>query len=119
LFKSLWLNRTELTADASDTAHRLAEAWRQSGLHEGDLVHVRLVNVSLDGEPQLGRRGLYPSLGASKTADKRAEAMLWILSQSDGEHDLLEIAVRSGMPMDFVVAAADDLTRVGLLERAH
>jgi aminopeptidase-like protein len=81
-------------------------------------ANVRFRNTSPYGEPQLGRRGLYPSLGASKSADNRAEAMLWILNQSDGEHDLLDIAVRSGMPMELIVAAAGDLARAELLERA-
>ncbi len=80
-------------------------------------TNVRLVNTSPYAEPQLGRRGLYPSLGASKTADERVTAMLWVLNQSDGDHDLLEIAVRSGLPMEPIVAAADDLIGAGLLER--
>jgi aminopeptidase-like protein len=81
-------------------------------------TNVRLVNTAPYGEPQLGRRGLYPSLGAARTVDERVEAMLWVLNQSDGEHDLLQIAVRSGVPMEEIAAAADDLTRGGLLERA-
>jgi aminopeptidase-like protein len=80
-------------------------------------ANVSLVNTYPYGEPQLGRRGLYPSLGSSKETDARAEAMLWILNQSDGEHDLLDIAARSGVPMELIVDAADDLIRAGLLER--
>jgi aminopeptidase-like protein len=82
-------------------------------------ANLSLVNTSPFGEPQLGRRGLYPSLGGSKEADARAEAMLWILNQSDGEHDLLDIAARSGMPMELIVDAADDLIRAQLLEPAE
>jgi aminopeptidase-like protein len=81
-------------------------------------ANVSLLNTYPYGEPQLGRRGLYPSLGSSKETDARAEAMLWILNQSDGEHDLLDIAARSGVPMELIVDAADDLIRAGLLERA-
>lgn len=81
-------------------------------------ANVSLVNTYPYGEPQLGRRGLYPSLGGSKEADARAEAMLWILNQSDGEHDLLDIAARSGVPMELIVEAADDLLRARLLEPA-
>jgi aminopeptidase-like protein len=82
-------------------------------------ANLSLVNTSPFGEPQLGRRGLYPSLGGSKEADARAEAMLWILNQSDGEHDLLDIAARSGIPMELIVDAADDLIRAQLLEPAE
>ncbi|MGN6868929.1 MAG: DUF4910 domain-containing protein [Solirubrobacteraceae bacterium] len=81
-------------------------------------ANVSLVNTYPYGEPQLGRRGLYPSLGGSKEADARAEAMLWILNQSDGKHDLLAIAARSGVPMELIVEAADDLLRARLLEPA-
>lgn len=81
-------------------------------------ANVMLVNTSPYGEPQLGRRGLYPSLGGSKTADEQAEAMLWILNQSDGEHDLLDIAARSGVPMERIVTAADALIQARLLRWA-
>jgi aminopeptidase-like protein len=44
--------------------------------------------------------------------------MLWVLNLSDGEHDLLDIAVRSGQPFDQISAAADALCRAGLLAAA-
>ena len=36
-------------------------------------------------------------------------AMLWVLNLSDGEHSLLDVAERSGLPFDTVAAAADAL----------
>jgi winged helix-turn-helix len=39
------------------------------------------------------------------------------LNLSDGEHSLFDIAERSGRPFDAVVAAAEALARVGLLQR--
>ena len=74
-------------------------------------------NLSPKGEPQLGRRGLYGALGGS--ADKRAEemAMLWVLNFSDGEHSLLGIAERSGLPFRTVAHAAELLLEHELLER--
>jgi len=73
-------------------------------------------NLSPHGEPQLGRRGLYGALGGS--ADKRTEemAMLWVLNLSDGEHGLLAIAERSGLPFATVARAAGRLAEHGLLE---
>jgi aminopeptidase-like protein len=72
-------------------------------------------NLSPKGEPQLGRRGLYGALGGS--ADKRSDelAMLWVLNQSDGEHTLLSIAERSGLPFATVAKAAALLEDHGLL----
>jgi aminopeptidase-like protein len=67
------------------------------------------------GEPQLGRRGLYQSVPDGTNPEL---AYLWLLSLSDGEHDLLTIAERSGLPFEAVREAAARLARQELLERA-
>lgn len=46
-------------------------------------------------EPMLGRRGLYPALGAQKDRDKFLEWMMWIINQSDGTQDLAAIASKA------------------------
>ncbi|GAB2737464.1 DUF4910 domain-containing protein [Amycolatopsis magusensis] len=74
------------------------------------------VNLSPYGEPQLGKRGLYDSLGGRSDAKQAQLAMLWVLNLSDGEHSLLDVAQRSGLPFDSVAAAADALHDAGLLE---
>ncbi|MFF6998943.1 DUF4910 domain-containing protein [Streptomyces sp. NPDC008313] len=76
----------------------------------------RYVNLSPYGEPQLGRRGLYESLGGRSDAKQAQMAMLWVLSLSDGEHGLLDIAERSGLPFDTVAAAADALRGAALIK---
>jgi aminopeptidase-like protein len=76
----------------------------------------RYVNLSPYGEPQLGRRGLYDSLGGRSDAKQAEMAMLWVLSLSDGEHGLLDVAERSGLPFDAVAAAADALQGAGLIK---
>lgn len=76
----------------------------------------RYVNLSPYGEPQLGRRGLYDSLGGRSDAKEAQMAMLWVLSLSDGEHGLLDVAERSGLPFDAVAAAADALHGAGLIK---
>jgi aminopeptidase-like protein len=57
-------------------------------------------------EPQLGRRGLYGAIGGQSDKRQSEMAMLWILNLSDGEHNLLDIARRSGLPFDAVARAA-------------
>ncbi|PSM40471.1 peptidase M28 [Streptomyces dioscori] len=74
------------------------------------------VNLSPYGEPQLGRRGLYDSLGGRSDAKQAQMAMLWVLSLSDGEHSLLDVAERAGLPFDTVVVAADALHGAGLIK---
>ncbi|MFD8899009.1 DUF4910 domain-containing protein [Streptomyces ardesiacus] len=76
----------------------------------------RYVNLSPYGEPQLGRRGLYGSLGGRSDAKEAQMAMLWVLSLSDGTHALLDVAERSGLPFDTVAAAADALHGAGLIK---
>jgi aminopeptidase-like protein len=66
------------------------------------------------GEPMLGKRGLYGSLGGSAPPALQ-QAMLWVMNYSDGTHDLLWIAVRSGLPFDVIVSAAEALHGAGLL----
>ena len=76
------------------------------------------VNLSPHGEPQLGRRGLYPTTGG-KSASDAVMAMLWTLGYSDGRATLLDIADRADLDFAQVCRAAADLTRAGLLERAR
>lgn len=65
-------------------------------------------------EPQLGKRNLYRSTGGESIGDE-ISARLWVLNFSDGEHSLLDIAERSGLPFKSIRAAADLLRNSGLL----
>jgi len=76
----------------------------------------RYTNLSPYGEPQLGKRGLYESLGGRSDAKDAQLAMLWVLNLSDGEHDLLDIAERARLPFAAVAAAANALRDAGLLK---
>lgn len=67
-------------------------------------------------EPQLGRRGLYRATGGENPR-KREYAMLWILNMSDGEHSLIDIADRSGLSIDVLIAVASELSEAGLLQK--
>lgn len=66
-------------------------------------------------EPQLGRRGLYRTLGGSESGRERELALLWVLNLSDGEHTVLDIAERSGLRFASVVEAVDALLGANLL----
>ena len=75
----------------------------------------RYLNQNPKCEPQLGKRGLYQSVGGG--ADKKLHelSMLWVLNLSDGEHTLLDIAERSGLEFGSVQNAADALLKHNLL----
>ena len=64
------------------------------------------------GEPQLGKRGLYRAIAGGTSEE---EALLWVLNLSDGEHDLVEISGRSGLPFGAIREAADALEAASLL----
>jgi len=72
-----------------------------------------LVNLSPKGEPRLGKRGLYGSVGGIAPGEFQ-QALLWVLNFSEGNHDLLHIAERSGLTFDLVAQAAAALERTGL-----
>jgi aminopeptidase-like protein len=68
------------------------------------------LNLKPNGEPQLGKYGLYEAL------DGDVMSALWILNYSDGQHSLQKIAARAGLPFDKVARTADILVSRGLLK---
>ncbi len=75
-----------------------------------------MINLNPKGEPQLGKRGLYGSVGGGAGGREREMSFLWVLNLSDGAHGLLDIAERSGLPFAAVESAARELERHGLLQ---
>ena len=65
-------------------------------------------------EPQLGRRNLYRSTGGDAISTE-ISARLWVLNLADGEHSLLDMAERSGLPFAAICDAAGLLCDAGLL----
>jgi aminopeptidase-like protein len=76
------------------------------------------VSLNPKGEPQLGRRGLYRAIGGTKGGQDLEGAMLWVLNLADGEHTLLDISDRSGLPFSAVRQAAETLVSHALLGEA-
>jgi aminopeptidase-like protein len=77
--------------------------------------NIAYLNQNPKCEPQLGKRGLYPSIGGHKDPGLLRLAMLWVLNLSDGRHALLDIAERSRMPFTLIHDAARLLREHGLL----
>lgn len=80
--------------------------------------NAAFVNTSPKGEPQLGRRGLYRSMGGGSEGRERELALLWVLNLSDGDHSLLDIAERADVAFSTIADAADALRDTGLLTAA-
>jgi aminopeptidase-like protein len=53
------------------------------------------VNLNPKCEPQLGKRGLYRSIGSQKSGGIDQLAMLWVLNFSDGTNSLLRLLKKS------------------------
>lgn len=78
----------------------------------------RWINLQPHCEPQLGRRGLYDTLGGENDRKAAQMALLWLLAYSDGRHDTLDIADRSGLPLELLGRAAARLQAASLLAPA-
>ena len=68
------------------------------------------------GEPQLGRRGLYPTLGTRSQA-QAVRTMMNFLAYADGQHDLIEIAGIIHESFASCLPAAQALLESGVIER--
>ena len=70
-------------------------------------------------EPQLGRRGLYQTVGGGSKGKDFELALLWVLNLCDGNHTLLDIAERSELEFGLVKTAADRLLEKDLLKESN
>ena len=73
------------------------------------------VNQAPYGEPQLGKRGLYPTLGSQKAKQHTVAVMMWLLNLADGQHDIVDIAERSGHSFTELIPVVQLLLGHGLL----
>jgi aminopeptidase-like protein len=75
----------------------------------------KYLNQNPKCEPQLGKRGLYQSIGGHQDKKLRELAMLWVLNLSDSNHGLLDISDRSGIDFILIREVADALLSHSLL----
>ena len=73
------------------------------------------IRVTVPCEPQLGRRGLYPTLSEKGSADL-TRRMMNLLAYADGQRTLLEIAEKIESPMWELVPIVEQLLEHQLLE---
>ena len=119
LMRSVWGSFPEYhtSADNLDFIHpqKLGEALKVCAAVVDVLENNRSYrNLNPFCEPQLGKRDLYRSTGGESIGSE-INARLWVLNLSDGEHSLLDIAIRSGLPFAAIHDAAKLLAQSGLL----
>lgn len=78
------------------------------------LERNRVYRVTCLGEPQLGRRGLYPSLGTTDTRRVVGD-MMDLLAYADGTRDLIAISDAVHVPARRLYPLVDALVEEGLL----
>lgn len=83
---------------------------------EANATYENLVKF---GEPNLGRRGLYPTVGGGQSVEHDVQCLLWLLNRSDGTEDLLSIADRSGLPVEDLRRQAERCVEAGVLARVE
>jgi len=77
---------------------------------------LKFISLNPKCEPQLGRRGLYSSIGGHKNQKLIETAILWVLNFSDGKNTLLDISIRSKIDFEKIRTAAKALENHKLLK---
>jgi aminopeptidase-like protein len=67
-------------------------------------------------EPQLGKRGLYPTISSKGSAGGDVRTMMDLIAYSDGERDLIAIADTIGVAALDLVGIVEKLRAAGLLD---
>jgi aminopeptidase-like protein len=74
----------------------------------------RIYRVTCLGEPQLGKRNLYPTLSSGK-GDKALRDMMNLIAYADGTNDLIDLSNITGLPVWDIYPIVDRLTEAGVL----
>ena len=77
--------------------------------------HNRIYKVTTLCEPQLGKRGLVPTM-SSKETYQQTLALKDLIAYADGRNDLIDISSIIGHPVDRLIPLADRLLECGLFE---
>jgi aminopeptidase-like protein len=86
-----------------------------------DLLDTNCTYERVDGrgEPQLGRRGMYRAIAGQREAGGATQMdLLWLLNLADGQHSLLDMAIRADVPFARLEAAARLALDAGLIRLA-
>jgi aminopeptidase-like protein len=75
------------------------------------------INQQPHCEPQLSKRGLYPTLGGAQSSSEIVQKLMYLLAYSDGQYDLIDIANKLKLPAASFRPQIEQLLQAGLLAR--
>ena len=84
------------------------------------LEHNHKYRVTTVGEPQLGKRDLYPTLSDMHNKEAYGEhlrAMMNLIAYADGTRDLIDISNAIGAPVSMLIPIVKKMEEQGLFER--
>jgi len=121
LMRTMYGKYPEYHTSADDKNFISFEAMEKAVLKYLEIVEVlerneKYINKMPFCEPQLGKRGLYPTLGSQKRPEDFVTAMMWVLNLTDGTNDLISISEKSKIPMSQLIPVIDRLIENGILE---
>ena len=96
----------------------LEGAYRAYQLMIEALEANRTYRVTCYGEPQLGKRGLYPTISQKGSYDG-IKAMTDLITYADGRNDLIAISDRIGVPVHDLIPIAKKMLDAGLFEEVE
>ena len=81
------------------------------------LEQNKIFQTNVLGEPQLGKRGLYPNISSKNSATQASydRNMMHLLAYADGQQDLLSIADIVNVPMWDFLPILEELQKHGLI----
>ena len=96
----------------------------EEGLQLSYEIYMNIINtieknkvyrVTVKGEPQLGKRGLYPNV-STKTSGSSVRNMMNFLAYADGNNDLIDICLRIGTSFNEMTMLTDIFLSNHLIE---
>lgn len=79
------------------------------------LEHNRKYRITTIGEPQLGKRGLMPTM-SSKETYRDTLIMKDVCAYADGSNDLIDLAKWTNKPIKYIIPVVEKLKEKGLLQ---
>ena len=79
------------------------------------LENNQVYQVNVLCEPQLGKRGLYPTI-SQKNTEREGAILLNVIAYMDGTNDLLAISDKIGTPMGKIIELVDKLKEASLIK---